>query len=91
MSNFAYEYSPFTSQDGKEIPNFEIFSDGVKVAETNENLPSDEQEWMAILFTNSHEMMELLREVYPLYTTSERFDTDWASRTSTLLKKLDKL
>lgn len=40
MTKFSYEYSPYTGQNGEEIPAFEIFNEaGEKVADTNENLP----------------------------------------------------
>lgn len=87
MSNFTYEYEPYSAQNGEKIPNFVIYDEDDKVAETNEDLTSEKQESVAILFTHAQEMLELLREVYTLYTTSERFDTEWASRTSSLLNR----
>jgi hypothetical protein len=42
---WTYEYNPYTSQDGKEIPAFEVYGEeGEKVCDTNENRPSEEQE-----------------------------------------------
>lgn len=61
MTGFNYEYSPYTGQDGKEIPAFEVFNEaGVKVADTNENLPLKEQEEMAILFSAAPTLLDVL-------------------------------
>lgn len=60
--SFTYEYSPYTSQSGEEIPAFEIFdADYQTVAETNENLTTEEQETYARLFAASPEMLRVLQ------------------------------
>jgi hypothetical protein len=42
---WAYEYSPYTAQDGGEIPAFQINdADGDKVFDTNEDAPAHLQE-----------------------------------------------
>ncbi len=57
----TYEYSPYTSQSGEEIPAFEIFdAEYQTVAETNENLTTEEQETLARLFAASPEMLRVL-------------------------------
>lgn len=58
----TYEYSPYTSQSGEEIPAFEIFdAEYQTVAETNENLTTEEQETLARLFAASPEMLRVLQ------------------------------
>lgn len=62
MTQYTYEYAPYTAQDGKEIPAFEILNEaGDKVAETNENLPAKEQEKVAALLCNAARMLEVLK------------------------------
>jgi hypothetical protein len=59
----SYEYSPYRSQEDKEIPAFEIMDqDGEKVADTNENQPATTQEEIAALFTASPRMLRVLEE-----------------------------
>lgn len=63
MNEFTYEYSPYTGQDGEEIPAFEIFNEaGEKVADTNENLPCEEQERIAMLFSASPALLDVLEQ-----------------------------
>ncbi|MBI1227799.1 MAG: hypothetical protein GC192_21370 [Bacteroidetes bacterium] len=63
MTGYTYGYSPYTGQDGEEIPAFEVFNEeGVKVADTNENLPSKEQEYTAILFSAAPTLLEVLEK-----------------------------
>lgn len=50
MSNVIYQYEPYVSQEGAEIPCFRIYMDGQFVAQTNEDLPADVQEKVALLF-----------------------------------------
>lgn len=88
MSDFTYEYNPFYSQKREEIPNFTIYEGDEKVAETNENMTSEKQEDIAILFTHANEMLELLRDIYP-FAITEGFDMEWISQTSTLLNKFN--
>jgi|SRR5579884_391252 len=64
---WTYEYLPFTSnQTGEEIPNFRInFADGDKdgyVAETDANLPVEEQERHARLIAAAPDMYSELAE-----------------------------
>jgi|SRR5579875_1254680 hypothetical protein len=63
-----YEYLPFTSQQtGAEIPNFRIYRAGESgdnehyIAETNENLPANEQECHARLISAALELLEALK------------------------------
>lgn len=45
MTQYTYEYAPYSGQHGTEIPAFEIFNGaGVKVAETNEHFLISQQE-----------------------------------------------
>lgn len=63
MTDFTYEYSPYTGQNDEEIPAFEIFNEaGEKVADTNENLPCEEQEKIAMLFSASPALLEVLEK-----------------------------
>src|SRR5258707_8888554 len=55
---WSYEYSPYTVRTtgngdaGKELPAFEIFdAEGIKILDTNEDLPAEIQETNAILAT----------------------------------------
>lgn len=60
--SLTYEYSPYTSQTGEEIPAFEIFNEeGEKVADTNENMTTEQQETHARLFAASPEMLRVLQ------------------------------
>ena len=36
---WAYTYAPYTTQDGKELPAFEIHGEGEKVCDTVEDQP----------------------------------------------------
>jgi hypothetical protein len=63
---WGYEYLPFiNNQTGEEIPNFRInFTDDSKegyVAETDENLPLDEQERLARWIAATPDMLEALK------------------------------
>jgi hypothetical protein len=53
---WVYEYSPYTSQDGKEIPAFEVHGEE-KVCDTNEDRPSEEQEANARLIASAPELL----------------------------------
>ena len=57
---WIYDYSPYTSQDGAEIPAFEIHCPDHKVAETNEDRPSAEQEANARLISAAPELFAAL-------------------------------
>lgn len=57
----TYDYSPYQSQSGEEIPAFEIFNEaGEKVADTNEDQPAAMQEALAALFAASPELLRVL-------------------------------
>ena len=69
------EYLPYTSQEGKEIPNFRINdAEGNAVCETNENLPTEVQESNAWLITAAPELLTAL-EAYVDY-----FDDSYGAR-----------
>lgn len=59
---WAYEYSPYTSQDDKEIPAFEIHGTE-KVGDTNEGRPRDEQEANARLIASAPDLLESAQKV----------------------------
>lgn len=62
MTQYTYEYAPYTGEDGTEIPAFEIFNEvGEKVAETNEHLPASQQEEVATLLCNAARVLEVLK------------------------------
>jgi hypothetical protein len=54
---WIYEYSPWTAQDGKEIPAFEVHGTE-KVCDTNENRPAEEQEANARLIAAAPDLLE---------------------------------
>jgi hypothetical protein len=53
---WTYEYSPYLSQDDKEIPAFEIHGEE-KVCDTNEDRPREEQEANARLIAGAPELL----------------------------------
>jgi hypothetical protein len=55
-------YSPYTAQDGAEIPAFEIHGTE-KVCDTNEDRPVEEQEANARLIAAAPDMLEALEFV----------------------------
>ena len=57
---WSYQYSPYTAQDGNEIPAFEIHADDVKVCDTNEDRPAGEQEANARLIAAAPELLNAL-------------------------------
>lgn len=62
LFTLTYDYSPYVSQEGEEIPAFELLNEqGDTVAETNENRPSEEQEQLARMFAASPEMLRVLQ------------------------------
>jgi hypothetical protein len=61
---WSYQYSPYTAQDGHEIPAFEVLDDtGEKVFDTNENTPSETQETAARLAAAAPELLDHLSEL----------------------------
>ena len=52
MKDIVYEYEPYLSRDGSEVPCFRIYIDGEAVAQTNEDLPIGIQEKVASLFAS---------------------------------------
>jgi hypothetical protein len=59
---WTYQYSPYTSQDGKEIPAFEVHG-AEKVCDTNEDRPIEEQEANALLIAAAPEVLEAAERV----------------------------
>jgi hypothetical protein len=60
---WIYQYSPYTSQDGREIPAFEVHGDDVKVCDTNEDRPVTEQEANACLIAAAPDLLEAAEKV----------------------------
>lgn len=61
----SYDYSPYQSQQGDEIPAFEIFdAEYQTIAETNENMTAEEQEKLARLFAASPELLRVLQAAH---------------------------
>ena len=56
---WVYQYSPYTSQDGHEIPAFEVHGEE-KVCDTNEDRPVEEQEANARLIAAAPELYDAL-------------------------------
>jgi hypothetical protein len=57
---WSYDYSPYTGHDGSEIPAFEIFDEGDKVFDTNEDTPSELQEANARLGSTAPRLLAAL-------------------------------
>jgi len=73
---WEYQYSPYTSQDGQEIPAFEVHGEH-KVCDTNENRPSEEQEANARLIAAAPELFQTLLFFFNImhdYQSSARKD-----------------
>lgn len=68
-NNWEYEYSPFTAQDGSEIPNYVINDTSCddpeceKVCETNENAPAELQYRRAVLISAAPELLEACKSL----------------------------
>ena len=56
---WTYQYSPWSAQDGSDIPAFEVHGE-VKVCDTDENRPVEEQEANARLIAASLELYDAL-------------------------------
>jgi hypothetical protein len=66
LSQWAFEYLPYTAQDGREIPCFRIFPEAAPedyIAETNEHLPHDVQAANALLIAASPKLLEAAERV----------------------------
>lgn len=67
---WTYEYSPYRSQSGKEIPAFEIFDQEQNtILNTNENLPLVQQENIARLAALAPELAAAAEKVIRSYGT----------------------
>jgi hypothetical protein len=62
---WIYEYSPYQSQDGEEIPAFEV-SGEEKVCDTNENRSKEEQEANARLIAAAPGLLRALEDLAEL-------------------------
>jgi hypothetical protein len=60
---WTYQYSPYPYRDGDEIPAFEVHGDEVKVCDTNETRPTEEQEANARLIAAAPEMLGALEDL----------------------------
>src|SRR5271156_3480565 len=60
---WTYTYAPYTTQDGKELPAFEIHGEGEKVCDTVEDQPIEAQEGNARLIAAAPELLEALEFV----------------------------
>ncbi len=56
---WSYEYTPYISQDGEEIPAFQIHGIA-KISETNESRPQEEQEANARLIAAAPDLLAAL-------------------------------
>lgn len=79
MTTWHYEYNAYTTSDGKEIPAFEITDgEGNKIADTNEDTPSDTQEANASLIAAAPDLLAAceraiaaMRDEYPEHVLQE--------------------
>jgi hypothetical protein len=60
---WTYQHHPYTSQDGHEIPAFEVHGEE-KVCDTNESRPVEEQEANARLIAASPELHDALQHFF---------------------------
>jgi hypothetical protein len=60
---WLYQYSPYTAQDGHEIPAFEVQGDEYKVCDTNEDRPAAEQQANALLIAAAPDLLEAAEKV----------------------------
>jgi len=82
---WSYDYSPYTSLDGTDIPAYEV-QGAEKVCDTNKNRPIEEQEANARLIAAAPDLYELLREGFNIthdWESSVRKGCikDWHQRT----------
>jgi hypothetical protein len=86
---YIVEYLPFTSQDGKEIPNFRISSPGLEgyVAETDENLPAEVQEANAYLLAAALDMLLALERIWSKCSNCQPLTLTDANRIRALIGK----
>jgi hypothetical protein len=68
---WSYQYSPYTAQDGHEIPAFEVHGDDVKVCDTNEDRPSVEQEANAQLIAVAPDLLEAAEKVIASWASGD--------------------
>jgi hypothetical protein len=71
---WTYQYSPYTAQDGREIPAFEVHGDDVKVCDTNEDRPVAEQEANARLIADAPELLGLIKQIARMTMDGEPVD-----------------
>src|SRR5208337_4955578 len=60
---WAYAYAPYTTQDGRELPAFEIHGEGVKVCDTVEDQPIEAQEANARLIAAAPDLLDALEDL----------------------------
>ena len=60
---WAYTYAPYTTQDGREIPAFEIHGEGEKVCNTVEDQPIEAQEANARLIAAAPNWLDALEDL----------------------------
>ena len=74
---WTYQYSPYTTQDGKDIPAFEIHGEGEKVCDTVEDQPIEAQEANARLIVAAPELLEALQQCERLMRENRRSKKVW--------------
>jgi hypothetical protein len=60
---WSYQYRPYTSQDGYEIPAFEVHREE-QVRDTNEGRPREEQDASARLVAATQEIYQALDRLF---------------------------
>lgn len=89
---WTYCYSPYTANDGEEIPAFEVHGED-KICDTNEDRPAEEQEANARLLAAAWDLMMLLDEGFNIThdiesTVRKGYLKDWHARVRAKLAEL---
>ena len=76
---WAVAYSPYTLQDGTELPAYEVIG-SEKICDINENLPGDEQQFYAFLIATAPDLLDtliaLVSQINSLHGESSCIDED---------------
>jgi hypothetical protein len=74
---WSYDYNPYTLQDGRELPAFEIFDANYdRILETNEDSPAELQEANARLAAAAPSLRDALEECVRILADYDEADGD---------------